>query len=143
LKGYLWIINEGGLVSKFYFDKEKSIVRSVKLSSKDYEKGFIISAYVLRASRGGGRIGKFGCVKENIVYFMKDSKILVLVADTPLANSPYVYGFLKELALKIHKVIDGYALLHIVEKIVKKQLFNIPTPLKPVLSIEKDITEFF
>ena len=141
MRGYLWVINEGGLVTKFYFDKKKGEVREEKASKKDYERSFVIAAYVLRAT-GDGK-GEFGYVKENIVYFMKDGKIFVLVADRSIADSPYIYGFLRKLASKLGNLVDGYAIIDVVEELVKRELFNIPTPLPPVKLPKKNIDAFF
>lgn len=141
MKGYLWIISELGPIAKIYFDKEKGEIKPLTLKKKDYERGFLISAYVLRASKDNHR-GEFGYVKENIIYHMKGSKIFVLVANMKVANSPYVYGFLKELGKRLYSAIDGVALIHEVEELVRKILFKLPSPLPPVTLNDSDLDLF-
>lgn len=130
MKGFLWVINEAGIVAKLLFDREKQVVKRMKLNKRDYEVAFKISAWILRlAGKRPLAIGEIGAAKENIIYAMKGTLIVVLQADIDISNSPYIYGFLKNVIEKIRANIDGVVIVDYIEEDLKKMLLNLPEPL--------------
>ena len=132
MKGYLWVINESGIVAKIRFDSSTKEVKPVELKKKDYELGFKIAAWVLRLSRGKGSKGELGYAKENIVYAISIPVTLVLVADRQINNSPFIYGFLRTTLERIREDVDGVVLLELIEEKLREMLKNIPKPLEIV-----------
>jgi len=131
MKGYLWVVNEAGLVTKIYFDKEKNIVKKVKERREDYSSAFKIAAWILQLSkRRPMSVGEVGYAKENIIYAMKGSLIIVLVADRKINNSPYIYGFLRTILERIRANTDGVILVDLVERDLKNMLRLLPRPLE-------------
>ena len=130
MKGYLWVINEAGIVAKLYFDREKQLVKRMKLAKRDYEVAFKISAWVLRlAGKRPLAVGEMGAAKENIIYAMKGTLIVILQANIDISNSPYIYGFLKKIIEKIRANVDGVVIVDYIEKDLIEMLKNLPKPL--------------
>ncbi len=132
MRGFLWVINESGIVAKLYFDSKTGVVKPVNLKKKDYEHGFKIAAWALRLTKGMGTRGEFGYAKENIVYAIKPPLTLVLVADQPINNSPFIYGFLRKTLSEIRSQIDGVVLLELIEEKLREMLKKVPKPLDVV-----------
>ena len=125
------MVNEVGIVTKLYFDSNKKKVKQVKLTKKDYEVAFKISAWVLRiSSRRPISIGEIGYAKENIVYATKGSIIVILQADREIYDSPYIYGYMKRILESIRSNIDGVIVIDYIEKHLNEMLKNLPKPLK-------------
>ena len=133
MRGYLWVINEAGLVTKMVFDSEKNFVGRVKIGRDDYDRAFRIAAWVLQLQKRKNRsTGEVGFVKENIIYALKGTVIAVLVADREIINSPYLYGYLRRIVDIVRANTDGVVIVDLVEKELEKMLKNLPKPLDVV-----------
>jgi len=133
VKGILWLVNETGPVAKIMFDTESRKVKNLKLNKDDYERAFKISAYLLRLiAKSGREYGELGHVKDNIIYARHGSIIVILNADTEIANSPYIYGYLRIILRKIRENMDGVIIVDEITDILRKMVMNMPKPLSTV-----------